>query len=118
MAHVLAYERAHGREPVDVSGDYAGTHSFDVRSRGPGGLRFIEVKGTVSGNVFLSETEHRTAAKLGDSYYLYIVSDPLQHPRLRIVRDPARHLQPDQRLHQGVRYLYHAATWLAASTEG
>ena len=73
MAHVMAAERAAGREPRDVSSENRG---WDIESREPGGdLRFIEVKGRRTGatTVTVTRNELLTCLNLGDRYHLAIV---------------------------------------------
>jgi superfamily II DNA or RNA helicase len=79
---------------------------FDVRSLGPAdpqtgyrdpveGIRRIEIKGRTRGfPVRLTTNEWYKAAQLGDSYWLYVVWDPLGNPDPTplIVRNPVKHL--------------------------
>jgi hypothetical protein len=100
---VVAYEKARGWELERVGHLKIG---FDVRSLGPAdaqtgyrdpvtGLRRIEVKGRKRGqNIRLTTNEWYKAVQLGDSYWLYVVWDPLGKPSpepLRI-QNPAKHL--------------------------
>ena len=78
----------------------------------------IEVKGTTTGQVKLSENQHRAARRFRASYYLYVVSDPLgEHPALTIIRDPWAKMAHDDILYSGARYVYNASTWRAAADE-
>lgn len=116
-ALVLAYEACQGREARNVSGEHD-QYPYDVHSTGPGGTRCIEVKGTTTGKFILRENQRRTARRLGKSYYLYIVRNPLgEHPRLTIIRDPLSKMGHDDVLYSGARYVYNAKTWLAAADE-
>ena len=117
-AHRLArkYEEEHGRTVRDVSGEHR-DYPYDLLSSGPGGVRCIEVKGTTSGHIILSENERRAARRLGPGYYLYIVRDPRGSPRLTIIRDPLSKMTHDETLYSGVRYGYQASTWRAAADE-
>jgi hypothetical protein len=117
MAAALDYERAHGREPMDVSGEHH-THPYDILSTGPGGPRYIEVKGTTTGHIFLSENERRAAKRHGTTYHLYIISDPLGEPRLAIIRDPFSRMTYDAVMYSGATYQYNHSTWAAAVDEG
>ena len=79
---------------------------FDIRSlaapdpqtgyRDPvDGVRRIEVKGRKAGRpVRLTTNEWYKAQQLGDTYWLYVVWDPLDNPDAVpvIVRNPAKHL--------------------------
>jgi len=111
-----AYEEAHGRAVKDVSGEHR-DYPYDLYSTGPGGVRCIEVKGTTTGRLVLSENERRAAQRLGPSYYLYVVQDPLGAPALAILRDPLSHMSHDSTLYSRVRYVYEAHTWQAAPHE-
>jgi superfamily II DNA or RNA helicase len=114
---VRQYEERQGRGVRDVSGEHD-KYPYDIHSTGPGGVRCIEVKGTTTGRIMLRENQRRAARRLGKSYYLYVVRDPLdEHPRLTIIRDPLSRLDHDEVLYSGARYVYHATTWRAAADE-
>lgn len=85
------YERDYGREPHSVESSNLG---FDLRSRGEGELRYIEVKGRKgTGAVSLTANEWIKAARFGSEYWLYVVYDcATPHPRLIVIKDPAKHL--------------------------
>ncbi|PTA67565.1 helicase-related protein [Deinococcus arcticus] len=97
------YERQQGRVPADVSAENVG---YDIRSAGPQAnadgksqeVRFIEVKGRAGvGPVVLTPNEWITAGRLGDAYFLYVVTQALStHPQLTIVQNPAAKLTPGQ----------------------
>ncbi len=96
MAHVMAYERAQGREPTDVSSARDGS-GFDIRSvavdpaTGEVDLRRIEVKGrsAASGDVGLYRTEWYAAQRFRDGYWLYVVYGAgTAGERLVTVQDP------------------------------
>ena len=74
MRAVLEHERARGFEPRDVSADKCG---YDVESRDPGRqrLRFIEVKGRVTGadTVTCTKNEILTALNKPDQFLLALV---------------------------------------------
>ena len=86
---VIAYETARGWETERVGHLKIG---FDVRSLGPAdiqtgyrdpvtSLRRIEVKGRKRGQTIrLTTNEWYKAVQLGDSYWLYVVWDPLGKP--------------------------------------
>jgi hypothetical protein len=105
---VVAYETARGWESERVGHLKIG---FDVRSLGPAdpqtgyrdpveGIRRIEAKGrTRAQPIRLTTNEWYKAAQLGDSYWLYVVWDPLGKPDpepLRI-RNPVKHLDHAKR---------------------
>lgn len=87
MAHVLAYERAAGRNPEDVSNSGLG---YDVRSEGRDGtLRYIEVKGhATTGDALLYYTEWQMAHRMREEFFIYEVDHALTDPQLWITRDP------------------------------
>ena len=86
---VVAYEEAHGRECQRVGHEKRG---FDIRSLAPpdpqtgyrdpvASVRRIEVKGRKRGQpVRLTTNEWYKAQQLGDTYWLYVVWDPLDGP--------------------------------------
>ena len=89
---------------------------FDVRSLGPAdpqtgyrdpvaGIRRIEVKGRTRGHsIRLTTNEWYKAAQLGDSYWLYVVWDPLDKtdPEPLRICNPVKHLDHAKR--EVVRY--------------
>ena len=100
---VIAYEEARNRTCQRVGHLRIG---FDIRSlatpdpqtgyRDPvAGVRRIEVKGRRAGRpVRLTTNEWYKAQQLGDTYWLYVVWDPIENPDAVpvMVRNPARHL--------------------------
>ena len=100
---VEAYENANQRECQRVGHLKIG---FDIRSlaapdpqtgyRDPvAGVRRIEVKGRRAGRpVRLTTNEWYKAQQLGDTYWLYVVWDPLENPDAVpvIVQNPGKHL--------------------------
>ena len=100
---VIAYENAHRRECERVGHLKIG---FDIRSlaepdpqtgyRDPvSGVRRIEVKGRRQGRpVRLTTNEWYKAQQLGDTYWLYVVWNPLENRDALplIIQNPAKHL--------------------------
>ncbi|MDE0416418.1 MAG: helicase-related protein [bacterium] len=100
---VVAHEEARNRECERVGHLKIG---FDIRSlavpdpqtgyRDPvNGVRRIEVKGRQAGRpVRLTTNEWYKAQQLGDTYWLYVVWDPLDNPDADpvMVRNPAKYL--------------------------
>ena len=100
---VVAYEEARNRECERVGHLKIG---FDIRSLSPPdpqtgyrdpvtGIRRIEVKGRRTGRpVRLTTNEWYKAQQLGDSYWLYVVWDPLKNSDAVpvMIRNPAKHL--------------------------
>lgn len=88
-AVVIAYETSRGWECTRVGHEKIG---FDIRSMGPpnpqtgyrdpvSGIRRIEVKGRQRGQTIrLTTNEWYNAVQLGDTYWLYVVWDPLGQP--------------------------------------
>jgi superfamily II DNA or RNA helicase len=108
MEVAMAYERAEGREPEDVSAEALG---FDVRSLGPDSPRYIEVKGRAAvGSVALTRNEWIKAQRFGDDYWLYIVVDCKTEPRLYVLQNPAAVLRPEEEL-EVVRYIVRVEAW-------
>ncbi|MCK4340138.1 MAG: DUF3883 domain-containing protein [Phycisphaerae bacterium] len=112
---VVAYEEARGWTCERVGHLKIG---FDVRSLGAAdpqtgyrdpveGIRRIEVKGRKRGQpIRLTTNEWYKATQLGDSYWLYVVWDPLDGPSpepLRI-RNPAKHLDHAKKEVVAARY--------------
>lgn len=104
----VAYEEAQGRTCQRVGREYVG---FDIRSlaepdpqtgyRDPvTGVRRIEVKGRKRGQpIRLTTNEWLKAEQLGDTYWLYVVWDPLADPDPNplIIQNPAKHLEYAQK---------------------
>jgi len=101
---VIAYETGRGFECERVGHLKIG---FDVRSIGPAdpqtgyrdpvtGIRRIEVKGRQRGQpIRLTTNEWYKATQLGDSYWLYVVWNPLDNPDPEPgrIQNPAKHLE-------------------------
>jgi superfamily II DNA or RNA helicase len=93
---VIAYEAAHGRKVQSVEAENRG---FDLISRRPHPedpltaieVRFIEVKGRSGwGEVALTSNEFRTAERLKQDYWLYVVYNCATQPVVHVVRDPSK----------------------------
>ncbi len=114
MRVAMDYERAQGRVPVDVSKTGVG---YDIRSEGPGGeVRYIEAKGrAATADVTLYYTEWQTANRMGEEFFIYYVTDPLEAPKLWIVQDPVgKGVEPEERV---VEYKIQADQLLAVAEE-
>ncbi len=92
---VIAYEQARGWQVVSVELEDKG---FDLISRRfhpedpqtAVGLRFIEVKGRAGvGDVALTGNEYRTAQRLGQEYWLYVVYNCATTPEIQLINHPA-----------------------------
>ena len=100
---VIAYEEARGRECERVGHKKPG---FDIRSLEPPdsqtgyrdpvtGVRRIEVKGRKRGQpIRLTTNEWYKAQQLRDTYWLYVVWDPLDNPDATpvMINNPTKHL--------------------------
>lgn len=101
---VIAYEAGRGWETERVGHLKIG---FDIRSLGPAdpqtgfrdpvcGVRRIEVKGRQKGQpIRLTTNEWYKAQQLGDSFWLYVIWNPLQDPDPTpiMIQNPAKHLE-------------------------
>lgn len=84
MRVVMDYERRRGWEPFDISDERG--QGFDIRSLGPADpatshrpVRRIEVKGRARGQpVHLGTNQWLKARQLRETYWLYVVWDPLE----------------------------------------
>jgi hypothetical protein len=103
MEIAMKYERDNGRLPEDVSSQNLG---FDIRSTDRNGaVRYIEVKARAqSGDIALTQNEWFKAHRFKDDYYLYVVFNASQSPRLFIIQNPAERVHPDERV-EIVRYI-------------
>jgi len=93
---VINYEEARGWVVESVESENRG---FDLISRKPhpedpstsADSRFIEVKGrSTVGEIALSSNEYKTAERLKEDYWLYVVFNCATNPEVHIIRDPAR----------------------------
>lgn len=93
---VIAHEETEGRVVESVEQDNRG---FDLISRKPHpedaataiDVRFIEVKGrSHKGEIALTSNEYRTAQRLANDYWLYVVFHcATPNPNINILRNPA-----------------------------
>ncbi len=92
----IAFEEARGRKVESVESD---TRGFDLISRRlvtdiagvPIETRFIEVKGRAAvGEIALTANEYKTAQRLGDDYWLYVVFNCASQPQVTLIQNPAR----------------------------
>ena len=91
----IAFEEARGCRVESVESD---TRGFDLISRvalpnnGKGlETRFIEVKGRAAvGEIALTANEYKTAQRLGDDYWLYVVFNCVSKPEVTLIQNPAR----------------------------
>jgi SNF2 family DNA or RNA helicase len=123
MRVVTDYERRRGWEPFDISSQRG--PGFDIRSLGPADpatghrpVRRIEVKGRARGQpVRLTTNEWLKARQLGETYWLYVVWDPLESGgEPMCVQDPAHRLEYAAREVQVVAGYEIPAEAIAATT--
>jgi superfamily II DNA or RNA helicase len=107
VAVAMGYERDNGREPQSVEADSLG---FDLRSKGPNEIRYIEVKGRRgTGGVMLTANEWIKAARFGKEYWLYVVHGcGGDSPRLTIIHDPASCLTVSEQTFTAARFRVNA----------
>jgi superfamily II DNA or RNA helicase len=93
---VIAHEQARGWQVVSVEKENRG---FDLISRKPHPedlqtaieVRFIEVKGRAAvGEVALTTNEYKTAERLKQDYWLYVVFHCASAPKVHTIQDPVR----------------------------
>jgi hypothetical protein len=96
VREVIEFEESRGWSVESVELENRG---FDLISRKPHPddsdtaieVRFIEVKGRAQiGEVALTSNEYKTAERLKDDYWLYVVFNCASKPDLHLVHDPAR----------------------------
>jgi hypothetical protein len=103
MKIAMEFEISQGRKPIDVSTQNLG---FDIRSELPDGTcRYIEVKARArEGKIALTPNEWLMAHRLGNEYWLYIITNATKNPELYTIQHPAVKLQPDEEV-EVVRYI-------------
>ncbi|MEM2619575.1 MAG: DUF3883 domain-containing protein, partial [Candidatus Hadarchaeales archaeon] len=114
MEIAMKYERAQGRVPEDVSSENLG---FDIRSRGDGEVRYIEVKARRDeGPVALTPNEWFKAKRFKEQYWLYIVSNAVTKPTLQIINNPSENLEAMEKV-EVVRFIIPPGEWKKKATE-
>ncbi|MCM3900141.1 MAG: DUF3883 domain-containing protein [Pyrinomonadaceae bacterium] len=92
----IAFEEERGCKVESVESD---TRGFDLISRralsettqGTIETRFIEVKGRAAvGEIALTANEYKTAQRLGEDYWLYVVFNCASQPQVTLIQNPAR----------------------------
>ncbi|RLI89492.1 MAG: hypothetical protein DRO98_00915 [Archaeoglobales archaeon] len=108
MEVAMAYERMHGRAPEDVSALNLG---YDIRSKGDGEVRYIEVKArATTGDVALTPNEWFKAKRFKEQYWLYIVENAAINPKLYIINNPAEKLEVIEKV-ESVRFIVPVNKW-------
>ena len=101
MEQARCYEEGQGCTVEDVSTENLG---FDLRSTTPDGeIRCIEVKARAQrALVVLTSNEWKTAQRLKNRYFLYVVLNAATQPELYIIQNPADEVAMKERIE--VRY--------------
>ncbi len=92
----IAFEEARGCKVESVESDTCGFDLISRRAssgapREPIETRFIEVKGRAAvGEIALTANEYKTAQRLGDDYWLYVVFNCASQPQVTLFQNPAR----------------------------
>jgi len=96
MEIAMEYEKNQGREPEDVSKENLG---FDIRSKGDGETRYIEVKARADeGQIALTANEWFKAKRFKEQYWLYAVFNAAENPILYIINNPAENLDVQEKI--------------------
>ncbi|MEM3455800.1 MAG: DUF3883 domain-containing protein, partial [Candidatus Micrarchaeia archaeon] len=104
----MEYEKAQGREPEDVSKENLG---FDIRSKGDGETRYIEVKARKDeGQVALTLNEWFKAKRFKNQYWLYVVANAVKNPVLYIINNPTENLKVEEKV-EVVRFVVPLDEW-------
>lgn len=113
MRVAMEFELAQGRNPKDVSAQNLG---FDIRSKAPDeSFRYIEVKARArGGKIALTPNEWLMAHRLGNEYWLYVVTNAGKAPELYTIQNPAKKLKPEEKV-EVVRYI--VTNWKNAATK-
>lgn len=108
MEVAMEYERKNGRAPEDVSDQNLG---FDIKSRGDGEVRYIEVKARRDeGPVALTSNEWFKARRFKEQYWLYVVANAVTKPTLWVVNNPAENLRVSEKV-EVVRFIVPPDEW-------
>ena len=108
MEVAMAYESMQGRTPEDVSAMNLG---YDIRSKGDGEVRYIEVKArATTGDVVLTPNEWFKAKRFKEQYWLYIVENAAINPTLYIINNPAEKLEVVEKV-EAVRFIVPVNEW-------
>ncbi|MFQ6061342.1 MAG: DUF3883 domain-containing protein, partial [Thermoplasmata archaeon] len=103
MEVAIDYEKSQGREPEDVHLENKG---YDISSKdSEGNFRYIEVKArAIEGAVALTPNEWLMAQRLGNEYWLYVVTNAFKKAELYLIQNPASKLSPEKEV-SIVRYV-------------
>ena len=109
----MKYEKDHGWVCEDVGNQNLG---FDLKSHDAELIkRYIEVKGrSGEGPVMISENEMNRLRQLGETAWLYVVSNCKSNPTLYRIQDPGNYLNCKE-LSKGIQYLVPLEEWKSKS---
>ena len=101
MRVAMAYERAQGWTPEDVSAENLGFDVRSIRYHEDGTLadaRYVEVKARArSGAVRISANEWKKARHFGEKFWLYVVTEAASEaPQLQRIQNPAARLRMEE----------------------
>jgi len=103
MRVAMKFEFAQGRSPEDVSAQNLG---FDIRSKAPDeSFRYIEVKARArDGKIALTPNEWLMAHRMGNEYWLYVITNAGKAPEFYTIQNPVEKLKPEKEV-EVVQYI-------------
>jgi superfamily II DNA or RNA helicase len=108
MEIAMEYEKFCGRNPEDVSKENLG---YDIRSKGKGEIRYIEVKARAdTGDILLTPNEWFKARRFKNDYWLYIIENALKYPSLYIIQNPWDNLKVSEKV-EVIRFVVDMNEW-------
>jgi superfamily II DNA or RNA helicase len=108
MEIAMEYEKFCGRNPEDVSKENLG---YDIRSKGKGEIRYIEVKARAdTGDILLTPNEWFKARRFKNDYWLYIIENALKYPSLYIIKNPWDNLKVSEKV-EVIRFVVDMNEW-------
>lgn len=108
MEIAMEYENFCGRNPEDVSKENLG---YDIRSKGKGEIRYIEVKARAdTGDILLTPNEWFKARRFKNDYWLYIVENTAKNPSLYIIQNPWDNLKVSEKV-EVIRFVVDMNEW-------
>ena len=108
MEIAMEYEKFCGRNPEDVSKENLG---YDIRSKGKGEIRYIEVKARAdTGDILLTPNEWFKARRFKNDYWLYIVENTAKNPSLYIIQNPWDNLKVSEKV-EVIRFVVDMNEW-------
>ena len=108
MEIAMEYEKFCGRNPEDVSKENLG---YDIRSKGKGEIRYIEVKARAdTGDILLTPNEWFKARRFKNDYWLYIIENSVKNPSLYIIQNPWDNLKVSEKV-EVIRFVVDMNEW-------